>query len=1687
MDDARPVFPGGGRLLAGVTLLLAAGTAFAGVGRTPGYADVSQGGEAAYSIPLKLPQGAQGLTPRLSLSYSSAVGQADAGVGWFVSGASAISRCAQTVAQDGAARDVRLDTNDRYCLDGNRLRAQSTPYGGNGVQYRTEIETYSRITSYDTAGNGPAYFIVEGRDGLKYEYGNTADSRIEARGSTTARAWALNRIYDRQGNDIRFSYAEDASNGGFRLHQVKYTGNTALGVTAPYAVTFVYESKPASEIDSGYFAGALVRNVVRLDRIDITHSSAAVVRSYDLTYESTLSGSGRSRLASIQECAGSPSDCLPATTFTYQNGSIGLGNETSVSATIPVGPGLPLDVNGDGREDLVYAGSTSKWMVMFANASGGFDTPVNTNIASTNSAQAITIDYNDDGKGDLLVPYSGSTWWVLLGSASGLAAPANTGTPVTSTGKGNNARALDINGDGTQDLVWADLVGYAGGDAIRYRAKSPGGGFSSAVTTVVGPLAADTMIQTDVFSMWSQRMSKRRPDFNGDGIDDLVYRTVLRIDVSPLRVNGTSDPVTMAAAATTYSYHYFINVFSSNGGITTTLSESAPSAPYFGDFNGDGKSDLLYYTQTGGWYYRYSTGLGFTGAAALGASVGSYPSWVIADWDGDGYDDALGPHPSSSTWRLARSNGEAFATPIASGVPLTLYNSIAVADVTGDGLLDLLYSNASGTTKFRPHSLDTSLPDLLATATDGYGTTAAYTYLPITHASVYTKGTGAVFPEVDVQVGRWVVQKLTATDGSGAGTTFDQTFSYEAARKHAQGRGFLGYAKLTRTDSRNGIRDIGTFRQAFPYIGALASRELKQSDGTRISYTQNTWDTLAFSTGFDARAYPYVKASSTDQHEVGGTANGVKFRAVTSTVASGGIDPASGLVKDVTTTTTEVATGLYPASSRTERTYHSQTFEDTANWCIGRPQRTEITRSHSLNFGTALTRVSDATWDGAACRVTTAYVEPGNATMEVRVDLGYDGYGNVASESVTGAGMTARVTQTSWGSDGRFPRTVTDPMGQVTALDWYDDSGLAKSSQDPNGLTTSWAYDPHDRRTLETRPDGTSTVWTYSTCSSGCDPAAKAQVSQSLRDSTGAVVRTDTAYVNRWDALTAQKSQLLTAGDTAWTTRREYDARGRLSREYVPHLTTVSGNGYRQMDYDLLDRVASESLYTAAGSFDRKTDYGYEGLKTWSTDPLSHTTQRHQAAWGDLLRVTDAANGQMGYAYDAFGQLRQATDPAGNIVSTVTYNARGLRTGLTDMDLGTWTFTPNALGELDSMRDAKLQDTLFGYDKLGRMTSRTEVEGTGIATATWTWGLPADNTATEKVAGRLRVVVGLGYSEVYTYDSLARLKRQEVNSDATYQFDATYNTLGALDTLTYPTSTASTRVKVKYGYTGGVLSSVQDYTGNVNGTVYWFLNLLDARGNAVSETFGNGLWLQNTFDPLTGEAATRQAGSGGQTTNVQNLAYHWDKAGNLADRQDLRKGLTESFGYDALHRLTSTSGPAAQALTIVYDAIGNVTSRTDIAGTFTYDPVRKHAVTSAGGVSYGYDANGNMSTRNGATIAWTSYNLPASLSASGYSASFNYAPDRSRWRQIATYTGATETTIYVAGLVEKLTTSTRVHWKHRIAVPSGEVQVVRRSDGTNDVFYITTDHLGSTDTVTDASATVLARETKILDRLLQGF
>ena len=63
---------------------------------------------------------------------------------------------------------------------------------------------------------------------------------------------------------------------------------------------------------------------------------------------------------------------------------------------------------------------------------------------------------------------------------------------------------------------------------------------------------------------------------------------------------------------------------------------------------------------------------------------------------------------------------------------------------------------------------------------------------------------------------------------------------------------------------------------------------------------------------------------------------------------------------------------------------------------------------------------------------------------------------------------------------------------------------------------------------------------------------------------------------------------------------------------------------------------------------------------------------------------------------------------------------------------------------------------------------------------------------------------------------------------------------------------------------------------------------------------------------------------------------------------------------------------------------------------------------------YAYDGNGNVSSRNGSIIGWTSYNYPDAVTTSTESATFDYGPDRQRWRMIYTGPSGTETTYYVS-------------------------------------------------------------------------
>jgi hypothetical protein len=233
---------------------------------------------------------------------------------------------------------------------------------------------------------------------------------------------------------------------------------------------------------------------------------------------------------------------------------------------------------------------------------------------------------------------------------------------------------------------------------------------------------------------------------------------------------------------------------------------------------------------------------------------------------------------------------------------------------------------------------------------------------------------------------------------------------------------------------------------------------------------------------------------------------------------------------------------------------------------------------------------------------------------------------------------------------------------------------------------------------------------------------------------------------------------------------------------------------------------------------------------------------------------------------------------------------------------------------------------------------------------------------------------------------------------------------------------SSYQLGLQYAYTNGFLASITDAA---SGTVYWAANTMNPRGQVTEETLGNGVLTNRAFDAVTGWVGSIQAGGGGGST-LQNSAYLYDYLGDVTQRQDNNRGLTENFYYDADYRLSTSTLNGTTNLTITYDAtgMGNIASRSDVAGggAWTYDPVKIHAVTQAGagGPSYTYDPNGNATTRNGYGATWTSYNYLSGISSAGESLTFQYGPNRQRWQTIYSGGIGTETTYHIGRLLEKV-------------------------------------------------------------------
>jgi len=418
------------------------------------------------------------------------------------------------------------------------------------------------------------------------------------------------------------------------------------------------------------------------------------------------------------------------------NLSTGAISQTTVSSVPYPATVATADVNGDGNNDLIVVGlsNTSTLAgavyVFLSNGDGTFKPPVT--YASGQGSDAVAIaDVNNDGKLDLVVTgyYQGQTTngvQVLLGNGDGTFQAAIP-SPVVG---GYYLATGDFNGDGKEDLALSNgaiLLGHGDGtfSAPSFTLPLPGGSIQSAGGLAVGDFNNDGKLDIAInqagpsvgiflgkgdgtfttgksYAGVSDASDLTVTDLDGDGNLDLLQGIGSSGQYGPSNgthsgiVNilmGNGDGSFQAAPA-------YPNTAAPNG-----LNGPVQAATFAtGDFNGDGKPDILAAAVTDNGGLIVSKGLvllagdgkgNFTPGSAIG---GSSPSVIAAaDMNGDGKLDAVFADNLTSVGVAFGNGAGGFQTVVDTPLPNSAnIVNLAVGDFNGDGKPDVLVTANGG-------------------------------------------------------------------------------------------------------------------------------------------------------------------------------------------------------------------------------------------------------------------------------------------------------------------------------------------------------------------------------------------------------------------------------------------------------------------------------------------------------------------------------------------------------------------------------------------------------------------------------------------------------------------------------------------------------------------------------------------------------------------------------------------------------------------------------------------------------------------------------------------------------------------------------------------------------------------------------------------------------------------------------
>jgi RHS repeat-associated protein len=787
--------------------------------------------------------------------------------------------------------------------------------------------------------------------------------------------------------------------------------------------------------------------------------------------------------------------------------------------------------------------------------------------------------------------------------------------------------------------------------------------------------------------------------------------------------------------------------------------------------------------------------------------------------------------------------------------------------------------------------------------------------------------------------------------------------------------------------------------------------------------------------------------------EAGIVSNGVQFTVLEPLTVSG-ISPATGASG---TTVTISGAGFGPTQSNSTVSFYGAFATNIASWSD--TQITATVPSAASSGSVGVTVAGQTGWGPQFTRTNSVQVT--------------DSLGNPST-------YNAAVIGGMWVLAGAQGSGCSSCTVRGTIQSTFDSHGNVLSRTDELGRTTSYTYDANNDLTSVSVPvgNGTNAMTSYTYNSFG-------EV-LTTTDPLGNVI-TNT-YDTNGNLLTVTTPAPGT-GASASVTHFAYDTKGELST-----ITDPLSN-------------ATALTYTAAGLIATITDaqsnvttYGYDshGNRTSVTDALNHQTIFAYDTGDRLTTITYPGGTTTTFGYDYRGRRTSVTDQNGKITTYAYDDADRLLT-VTDAANNVTTYGYDTENNLTSIKDANNHTTTFAYDAFGRVTQTTFPSG-----AVETYSYDAVGNLTGKT-DRKNQSIAYTYDQLnrlaqkaypdsstvnYTYDNDSRLT-QVSDPTGTYQF--TFDNMGRLTATTTQYSFLTSRAfTTAYGYDAA--SNRTGFTDPESGStayVYDTLNRLqtltapaaisggsfgfgyDALSRRTSLTRPNAVNTAYSYDNLSRLLSVAHAKGG---TTLDGATYTVDNAGNRTAKSDLQAGVITNYGYDAIYQLLSATQGGSTTETFNYDPVGNRLSSLGVAS-YSYNP--SNELTSTSSTTYGYDNNGNATSKTDSTgttnYTWDFENRLSSvtLPGTGGTVSFKYDPFGRRIYK----SSSSATSVYAYdgdNVVEETNASGTAVARYAQTQNIDEPLAMLRGGATS--FYHA-DGLGSVTSLSDASGSIVNTNT----------